>query len=170
MIQVLVSVDDRADSLKAVRHALHRFQNGEPLHVHLLQVRPPRPAGAARFWGGRSRAARRRERAARTLAAASRMLERSAVPYAVHVEPGGEPALVVHDAARRLRADQILIGTSRGEMVARMRRDAASDRLRDIRHVPVGTITVEWAPLFERIGVPLGIGTGLALLYLAASE
>ena len=41
------------------------------------------------------------------------MLEKFGVPYAAHMELGNDKARAIHHAARRLRADQILIGTAR---------------------------------------------------------
>ena len=168
MMRVLIPVDDSPNSMTAVRHAVNRFMNGQPMEIHLLHVRRPLSQHVARFFGWRSRAAWHREEAEKRLAAARRMLEKFGVPYAAHMELGNDKTRAIHHTARRLRADQILIGTARQGTITRMLRDSATNRLLDITQVPVEVVAGESMPLLERIGVPVGIGAGaLTLLYLA---
>lgn len=168
MLKVLIPVDDSPNSLTAVRHAVNRFLNGQPMEVHLLHVRKPLSQHIARFFGLRSRAAWHREQAEKTLVSARKLLEKSGVPYAVHIELADDKARAVHNAARRLDADQILVGTARANTITRMVRDVATKRLLDITQVPVEVVVGESVSRLERVGVPAGIGAGaLALLYLA---
>ncbi len=168
MIKVLIPVDDSPNSLTAVRHAVNRFMNGQPMEIHLLHVRKPLSQHIARFLGRRSRAAWHREEAEKRLAAARRMLEKFGVPYAAHVELATDKARAIHNAARRFGADQILIGTARANTITRMVRDSATNRLLDITQVPVEIVAGESISRLERIAVPVGIGAAaLTLLYLA---
>jgi nucleotide-binding universal stress UspA family protein len=167
MMKVLIPIDDSPSSLTAVQHAVNRFMNGQPMEIHLLHVRKPLSQHVARFLSRRSRAAWHREQAEKTLAAARKMLEKFGVPYAAHMELGDDKARTIHNAARRLRADQILIGTARGNAITRMVRDSTTNRLLDITQVPVEVIAGESLSMIERLGVPVGIGAALTLLYLA---
>jgi nucleotide-binding universal stress UspA family protein len=168
MMKVLIPVDDSPNSLTAVRHALNRFMSGQPMEIHLLHVRKPLSRHVARFFGWRRRAAWHREEAEKRLAAARGMLEKFGVPYAAHVELADDKARAIHNAARRYGVDHILIATARASTITRMVRDAATNRLLDITHVPVEVVAGESISRLERFGVPVGVGTGaLTLLYLA---
>lgn len=167
MMKVLIPIDETHNSLKAVQHAVNRFTQGQPMEIHLLHVRRPLPQHVARFLSPRSRAAWHREQAEKTLAVARRMLEKFGVPHAAHVEFGDDRARTIHNAARRFRADQILLGTARGNAITRMVRDSTTNRLLDITQVPVEVIAGEPLSMLERMGVPVGIGAALTLLYLA---
>jgi len=137
------------------------------MEIHLLHVRNPLSQHVARFVSWRTRSAYHREQAEKTLAAARRMLEKSGVPYAAHVELGDDKARTIHNVARRLGADQILIGTARKNTIARIVRDSATNRLLEITHVPVEVVVGDWVSKLERYGIPAAIGTALGLLYLA---
>lgn len=168
MMKVLIPIDDSPSSLAAVRHAVNRFMNGQQMEIHLLHVRKPLSQHVARFLSWGSRAAWHREEGEKRLATARRMLEKFGVPHAAHVELGDDKARTIHNAARRFRVDQILIGTARKNIIARMARDSTTNRLLDITQVPVEVIAGGSLSLLERIGVPVGIGAALTLLYLAA--
>jgi YjbE family integral membrane protein len=169
MNKVLIPVDDSASSLTAVRHAVGRFMAGQAIEIHLVHVRRPLSQHIARFLGKRTRAAWHREEARKTLAAARGLVESSGVPYAIHVELADDKARAIHNTARRVGANQILVGTARGNTITRMVRDAATNRLLDIAQVPVEVVAGQSVSRLERIGVPVGIGAGaLTLLLLAA--
>jgi nucleotide-binding universal stress UspA family protein len=169
MNKVLIPVDDSASSLTAVRHAVGRFMAGQAIEIHLVHVRRPLSQHIARFLGKRTRAAWHREEARKTLAAARGLVESSGVPYAIHVELADDKARAFHNTARRVGANQILVGTARGNTITRMVRDAATNRLLDIAQVPVEVVAGQSVSRLERIGVPVGIGAGaLTLLLLAA--
>lgn len=167
MMKVLIPIDDSSASLTAVQHAVNRFTWGQPIEIHLLHVRRPLSQHVARFLSRRSRAAWHREQAEKALAAARKTLEKSGVPYVVHVELADDKARAIHNVARRLRAGQVLIGTSRGNAITRMVRDSTTNRLLDISQVPVEVIAGEPLSALKRIGVPVGIGAALTMLYLA---
>lgn len=167
MTRVLISIDDSPNALKAVAHALDRYEDRRGMEVHLLHVRSPSSRHAAGLVSRRDRSAYRREEAERMLASASRMLEKAGVPHAVHIEFGDDRARTIHDAARRLAADQILVGSARDNLIARMVRDPATHKLLDIAHVPVAIVAREPASPLRRYRIPAGIGAALGFLYLA---
>lgn len=167
MTTVLISIDDSPNALKTVAYALNRFRDHPGMEVHLLHVRNPSSQPAARLVSRRYRGAYHREEAERALASARRMLQKSGVPHAVHIEFGDDKARTIHDAARRLGADQILIATPRNNMIARMQRDPVTNKLLDIAHVPVEVAAGEPASVLRRYRIPAGIGAALGFLYLA---
>ena len=169
MVKLLIPVDDSPNSLAAVRHAVGRFTGGQTMEIHLLHVRKPLSRYVARFLDRRTRAAWHRERADTALAPARKLLEKSGIPHAAHVELADDKARAIHNAARRFGAHQILIGTARGNTLTRMLGDFATSRLLDITQVPVEIVAGHSSSRLERVGVPVGIGAGaLTLLLLAA--
>jgi YjbE family integral membrane protein len=169
MTKVLIPIDDSANSLKAVEHAVNRFKGNQAIEVHLLHVRNPFSQHVARFVSWRTRSAYHRKEAEKALTAARAMLEKFGVPYAAHVE-FGDKARTIHNAARRLGVDQILIGTARKNTIARMLRDSVTNRLLEITHVPVEVVAGESVSKLERYGLPAGLGAALALLIAAAAD
>jgi YjbE family integral membrane protein len=167
MMKVLIPIDASPNSLKAVEHAVSRFLSGHSMEIHLLHVRKPLSRHIASFVGRRTRSAYHREQAEKALAAARATLEKAGVPYAAHLEVGDDRVRIIHNAARRLGASQILVGTARPNTIARILRDCATNRLLEIAQVPVEVVPDESVPWLERIGVPAGIGGALALLYAA---
>jgi YjbE family integral membrane protein len=167
MLKVLIPVDESPNSLKAVEYAVNRFMRGPAMEIHLLHVRKPFSRHIARFLGRSTRSAFHREQAEKSLAAARRMLEKSGVPYAAHMELGDDKARSIHNAARRLGASQILIGTAHENTIARILRDCDTNRLLEITQVPVEVVAGGSVPWLERIGIPAGVGAALALIVVA---
>ena len=167
MIKVLIPIDASPHSLKAVDHAVNRFLNGYAMEVHLLHVRKPLSRYISRFLSRRTRSAYHREQAEKSLAAARGRLEKAGIPYAMHLEVTDDRVRSIHNAARRLGVSQIFVGTARENTIARIVRDCTTHRLLAITHVPVEVVPGESVPWLERIGVPVGIGSALALLYAA---
>jgi nucleotide-binding universal stress UspA family protein len=169
MTKVLIPIDACPNCLKAVEHAVNRSLSGQAMEVHLLHVRKPF-SRVPRFLSRRTRSAYHREQAEKSLAAARRMLEKAGVPYAAHIELGDDRLRSIHNAARRLGVSQILVGTARENTIARILRDCATNRTLKIAHVPVEVVPGDSVRWLKRFGVPVGIGTALALLYYAAVE
>ena len=106
------------------------------------------------------------ELAAKAMAAARLMLDARGIPYASHVEIG-DKAEVITATARRIRANQIVIGTARKNSLTRMIEDSVTNQVLEQTDVPVEIISGEGVPRIERVGVPASIGAMLAALVLA---
>jgi len=167
MTKVLISIDDSLHSLKVVEHAINRYTRKEGMEIHLLYVRNPLSRHIARFISWRTRSAYHREQAEKSLAKARRMLERFGVPYAVHVELGADKSRTIHNAARRLGVDQILIGNAHKNTITRMVRDPVTNKVLDITDAPFQDVADGSVSRLRRYGIPAGIGTVLGLVYLA---
>lgn len=164
MATILLPCDGSQSALLAVRHAIDEFRRDAGLHVHLLNVQPPFSAYVARHVSRELRADFHRERADEALAPARRLLDEAGVPHDVHTEVGRRLDRIA-DAARRLRCDRIVVGTTRKSPLVRAVENSLTSRLIERARVPVEVIVGAQAPLLERVGVPVAVGTGLALLW-----
>lgn len=167
MIKILVPVDGSANSLKAVRHIVNQFMGNHAMEVHLLHVRTPLSQHAARFISRRDRVAYHRDEAEKALKPARDMLEKFGVPYAAHIELG-DKAQIINRVAQRLHASRIVMGTARKNSFTRMVEDSVTNKVIDLASAPVEVIAGDSISKLERFGVPAGMGTVLALLYVAA--
>jgi nucleotide-binding universal stress UspA family protein len=166
MTTLLLPCDGSPQALLAVRHAIQAFRRGDAHMVHLLNVQPPFSAHIARHVSREAREDFHRERADEALAEARRLLEEAGVAHRVHAEVGDKVRRIA-DAARRLRCDRIVIGTSRKSALVRAVEDSLTSGL--IEHCPVPVEVIGGAPagVIERVGIPAGVGAGLALLWVS---
>jgi hypothetical protein len=131
------------------------------MEVHLLNVQTPFSADIARFTSGRSRHECHREQAQKTLAPAREMLDKSSVPYAVHVEVGDRARLIT-ESARRLDCDEIVMATVRKNSLTRLVENSVTDKVLALTPVPVEIIAGDSMSKWERYGIPAAIGVALA--------
>lgn len=164
MATLLLPCDGSSSALLAVRHAVDAFRRGDVLMVHLLNVQPPFSAYVARHVSRELRADFHRERADEALVEARQLLDGANVPYRVHAEVG-DKARCIADAARRLRCDRIVVGTARKRAVE----DSLTSQLLERCAVPVEVIGGAPAGALERVGIPAGVGAGMALLWVGGS-
>jgi nucleotide-binding universal stress UspA family protein len=168
MAKLLLPCDGTSNALVAVRHAVDAFRRGEVRMVHILNVQPPFSAYVARHICRRLRADFHRERADEALAEARRLLEAAGVPHHVHAEVG-DKARCVADAARRLHCDRIVIGTTRKSALVRAVENSLTGQLLERSPVPIEVIGGTPAGALERVGIPAGVGAGVALLWVGGS-
>jgi YjbE family integral membrane protein len=169
MVKVLVPVNGTDGSQHAVRHVLAQFLKGTGLEIHLLNVQPPFSRHIAQFASRRSRADFHRERAEKALEPARAILDGHKVPYAVHTALG-DRAEVIAETARKLRCHHIVMSTARKNSLTRMLEDSVTNRVLELTPVPVEVIAGESISPVERYGIPVGIGTALAALVVAALD
>ncbi|MGV3570804.1 MAG: universal stress protein [Ramlibacter sp.] len=168
MTTILLPCDGSPNALLAVRHAIRAFRRGDARMVHLLNVQPPFSAHVARHVSRELRADFHRERADAALAGALRLLEPAGVPHRAHMEVGDKVRCIV-DAARRLRCDRILIGTAGKSPLVRAVQDSLTSRVLEGCEVPVEVIVGTPAGVIERVGIPAGVGAGMAWLWVGGS-
>ena len=165
---LLLPCDGSPNALLAVRHAVESFRRGEVLMVHMVNVQPPFSAYVARHVSRELRADFHRERADEALAEARQLLEAEGVPHRVHTGVG-DRARFIADAARRLHCDRIVIGTSRKSALVRAVQNSLTGQLLERCSVPVEVIGGAPAGALERVGIPAGVGAGMALLWVGGS-
>jgi YjbE family integral membrane protein len=166
MQRVLVPVDGSRNAEFAVRHVIAEFMKDAAKEVHLLNVQPPFSRHVAQFASRRNRDRWHRDQADKALAPARRLLERHGVPHAVSYKLG-DKAQVIADEARRLRCHHIVMSTARKNSLTRMLQDSTTNKVLELTSVPVELIAGDAVSKFERWGLPLGVGTALALLIAA---
>jgi nucleotide-binding universal stress UspA family protein len=169
LLRVVVPVLDSVNALPAVRYLVRELMRGERVEVHLVHVRTPLPLYVARWIPGRERAAFHREAAERTLAPARDVLDRCHIRYAVHLERGDRAAAIVA-AARRLRADRIVLGAARDNTLTRFVEDAVIEKVIHTAPIPVDVVASRAVSRVERLGVPMGLSAALGLLWLRLGD
>lgn len=169
MLKVLVPVDGSSNSLHAVRHVAHQFTKHAAPEVHLLNVQVPFSRYIAQFVSRDDRDAYHREQAEQALRSSRLLLERFGLPCQIHRELG-DKAAVIAAVARRLGCDQIVMSTARKNSLLRMVENSITNKVIELTSVPVQIIAGDTPSKVERYGVPVGIGTVLASLFLAAVE
>jgi nucleotide-binding universal stress UspA family protein len=169
LLRVVVPVLDSVNALPAVRYLARELMRGERMEVHLVQVRTPLPLYVARWIPGRERAAFHREAAEQALAPARHLLERWHIRHAVHLELGDRAAVIVA-AARRLRADRIVLGAARDNTLTRFVEDAVIEKVIRTAPIPVDVVAGRAVSRVERLGVPMGLSAALGLLWLRLGD
>ena len=167
MTRILVPVDVSENSTRAVRHAANMALQQAGIEVHLLHVRAPLPQYISRFINKGERKSWHAAEAERALAPARELLDRHGVAHAQHVERG-EVATTIDRVARRIKADQILMGSTRMPLLARLFHRSLTTQLMEIANIPVQVVAGDRASLLKRYGVPAGICASIAALLIAA--
>lgn len=167
MLKVLVPVDGSTNALHAVRHAIGEYRRHHELELHLLNVQPPLSRHVARFVGGSARESWHHAQAEAGMAAARAVLNESGVPHCTHWVVG-DRALEICEAARRLGAHHIVMGTARKNSLTRMLEDSVTNKVLEATPVPVEVIAGEAISKWERWGLPTGVLGAGALMFLAA--
>lgn len=168
MTTILVPCDGSENSLLGIRHVIAEIHRGGNLRLHLVNVQAPFTAHIGRHVSQEVQADFHREQAAEALAPARRLLDTEGVPYSVHVMMG-DKASCICDAASRLHCDLIVIGTSRKSPLVRAVENSLTSKLIEQAQVPVEVIAGTSASTVERVGIPAGIGAGLAILWMGAA-
>ena len=164
-MNILVPVSGSKASLAAVHHASQAVvrAGGE---VILVNVQPLLRSHAARFTSRSARDALRAERSARALAAACALLDGAGIQYR-KVAATGDIAATIAAIADSLPVDHIVLGATRrpGWWQALF---SPVPRILELAQVPVEVIGDGRATMFERFGLPAGVGLGVTALLIAA--
>lgn len=169
MKRILVPVDGSESSLHGVRHVVRQFFLDSALEVHLVHVRIPLSRYVARFIDARARSDYHQQLAESAVAAARNLLRQHSVPHVVHLG-FGDPVCVIADTAQRVQATEIVMGTTRKNLLVRFIQDSVSARVTEAVNIPVQLVTGKLASTWERIGVPAVVSAALAALFLAAAD
>lgn len=169
LLRVVVPVIDSVNALPAVKYLARERMRGERMEVHLVHVRTPLPLYVARWIPGRERADFHRGAAERALAPARDLLDRCRVRYTVHLALGDRAAMIVA-AARRLRADRIVLGAARDNTLTRFVEDTVIEKVIHTAPIPVDIVAGRTVARAERLGVPIGLSAALGLLWLRLAD
>lgn len=167
MQKLLVPVDGSRNAEHALRHVIAQYLKNPDTEIHLLNVQTPLSRHISQFIRRKTRDQFHLDEAEKALVPARALLDRHAIPYATHVKLG-DRARAISEEARRLRCQQIVMGTARKNSLTRMLQDSLTNRVLEQTTVPVEIIAGDQISTLERYGVPLGLGAAVALLILAA--
>jgi Ca2+-transporting ATPase len=163
MLKILLPLGGTRNDRFAVQHVIKRFMNDTAMEVHLLNVQRPFSADIARFSSRKSRQDYHREQAEKALAPVKEMLDKFSIPYAAHMQVG-DRAKMITDTARRLHCDEIVMATARKNSLTRLVESSVTDRVLELTPVPVEVIAGDSMSKWERYGIPVAIGAGLAMV------
>ena len=139
-MRLLIPDVDGVNSPAAVRHVVRQFVGGERFEVHLLYLRSQEALPEARA-----------------------LLERFHVPYRVH-QQSGDKVHAIRAAARRVKADRIVLGTARPWSATRLGEDAVVQRLLRNAPAPVSLVAGKSVSRLERYGVAAALGATVGLI------
>lgn len=169
MLKVLVPVDGSSNSVHAVRHVLSEFRRNPAIDIHLLNVQPTF-SGNVRRWIDRETISEAQvEASEQALQPVRQMLDDVGVPYSVHLAVGSKASSIA-GLARQLRCDHIVIGTARKNSLMRAIEGSVTNQVLELTTVPVIAVAGDSPSTWERYGIQLGVGGGLAWLLVAALE
>ena len=166
MLKVLIPVDDSSNCRHAVKHVIKQFMNNTAMEIHLLNVQAPFTRDVAQFVSRKSVHDYHRDQAEKTLRPIRQMLDNFGIPYSVHAEVGDRAKSITH-AARRLRCDQIVMGTARKNSLTRLVENSVTNKVLALTSVPVEVIAGDAVSKWERYGIPAGVGALIALMLTA---
>ena len=169
MLKVLVPVDGSSNALHAVRHVLSEFRRNPAIDIHLLNVQSPFSGNVRRWIDRKTINEAHLEASEQALQPIRQMLDEGCVPYSVHLAVGGKASSIA-EFARQLRCDHIVIGTARKNSLMRTVEGSVTNEVLELTTVPVIAVAGDSPSAWERYGIHLGVGGGLAWLLVAAFE
>lgn len=169
MLKVLVPVDDSVNSLHAVRHVLGEFQRNPAIDIHLLNVQPPFSNNVKRWIDRQTINEAHLEASEQAVQPSRQLLDEMQAPYSVHFAVGRKASSIAA-FARQLHCDHIVIGTARKNSLLRAIEGSVTNEVLELTTVPVLAVAGEHPSTWERYGVRLAVGSGLAGLLVVAIE
>ncbi len=162
---VLLPVNGTATARVAAEH-LARVMSGAGAHVHLLHVTPFIHRHIGRFLPARAAQDYARQRAAAAIDPVLRLLKLAGVETTVHVARNRDIAAEIVAVATREQCSRIVLGATRKSALVRSVTNSVTGRVLAGAPMPVEIIAGSPASAWQRIGVPAGVGAGLALAAL----
>jgi len=169
MLKVLVPVDGSRNALHAVRHVLSELRRNPAIDIHLLNVQPPFSRYVTRWIDRKTINEAHLEASEQALLPIRQMLDEVRAPYSVHFAVGAKASLIA-EFARQLRCDHIVIGTARKNSLTRAIEGSVTNKVLELTTVPVVAVAGDPPSTWERYGIQLGVGGGLAWLVGASLE
>ncbi len=166
MLKILVPVNGSDCSLKAVDEAIRAAQDTRDATIQLVNVQPLFPRYVSRFVSRGQLEGLRRERAGRAFEVAQRRADAAGVRCTTHMLRGDIVESITGFAARQ-GVDEIVVGTSPIGGIARLLRQPIADRVIKASNIPVDVVSVGETSVFERYGLPAGLGIGLSMMWFA---
>lgn len=159
MKRILIPIGDVKNSKFAVKHVISQFVQNSAMEIYLINVQPKFSKHIGQFASKQMMQKWYQDQSDLALADARKMLESHGIPHHVSSKTG-DRAKVIADEARRLRCDQIVLGTARKNSLMRLFENSTINKLIELAHVPVEIISGDPVSRFERWAIPTA-GAGL---------
>lgn len=167
MLNILIPVDGSRDALRAVEYVIqYRALHDELMHVSLTNIQPRLPRYVTRFVQPQNIHLFRKERAGKALRSAIDLLDKAGLQYSVYINKGDIAEAIVA-CARQTHSHKIVMGTTRKNALVRFFQGSIINKVMALTDLPVEVVAKEEATILERFGIPVGVGVGLAFLWLA---
>lgn len=166
MQKVLVAVDGSLNALEAVKQVGNEYRARGDFQVVLFNVQPRLTKHVMRFFSSAERVKFMAERAKTALAGAEAELKRLGVPYEAFFATG-KRAESIADYAAKNGCARIVVGIARKNSFTRLLENSVTARLLSVTPVPVQIVAGEHASRWERLGLPIGVGSAIAALAIA---
>jgi YjbE family integral membrane protein len=167
MLNILIPVDGSRDALRAVEYVIqYRALHDELMHVNLTNIQPRLPRYVTRFVQPQNIHLFRKERAGKALRSAIDLLDKAGLQYSVYINKGDIAEAIVA-CARQTHSHKIVMGTTRKNALVRFFQGSIINKVMALTDLPVEVVAKEEATILERFGIPVGVGVGLAFLWLA---
>ena len=166
MNTVLIPVDDSANSLMALKHAVNVYGKDREAHFHLCNVQPTLYRHIRKFLNKQTINEWQAERAKQAAQSASTFLEKAGVSFSFTYVTG-DKGEALRDEAQRLGCKRIVIGTAKKNTLSRLFENSTTAKLLETSDIPVEVVTGKSLSTLERWGIP-AIGAGAATALMAA--
>ena len=166
VLNILLPVTDSEESRVAAERLAREMSGRRDVRVHLLHVAPALHRHISRFL---SPVARRRfvaERAERAVERVKRLFDVAGVEVRVGTASAHDIADAILAVAARESCERIVIGASRKSQLVRTLTNSVTGRVLERSSIPVEVVAGSEASLWERIGVPAGVGLALAAMVI----
>lgn len=164
MRNILIPINDTQESQAAVKRFVDQLSGAQNLFVHLVHVVPRFNRHIGRFI---SRAARERmlkDRLDAAVKPAIRVLEAAGVRFDVHESVASDVPEEIIALAKSLRCELIVVGSRRKTNLLRAMSNSVTGRLLAEAPMPVEVVLSGQASVFERIGLPAGVGVAIVAM------
>ena len=166
LTNILLPVNNQPESRAAAEHLARELRGVPGVHVHLLHVAPRLHRHIARFLQGEAKSGFVDARAAAAFQPVTRMLEMAGIRTTQHVATALDVAGEVIATAEREKCGRIVMGATRKSVLVRTLTNSVTGRVLAASRVPVEVVGGREASLWQRIGVPAGVGLVLAALLI----
>ena len=164
--RILLPVDGGTEARGAAEHLARSLRGVSGAHVHLLHVAPFIHKHIGRFLPKQAKQGFVAERAARSMEPVRRLLELAGIKTSLHVSTSLDVAAEVLAVAEREQCARIVMGATRKSTLVRTLTNSVTGRVLAGATIPVEIVTGRPASLWQRIGVPAGVGLAMAALLI----
>ena len=166
LINILLPVNGTEVARFAADQLAREIAGRKDVHVHLLHVAPAIHRHIARFVPASARRRFVQERVEQSVQHIRRIFEMAGIATSVKVASARDIAGEILAVAAREGCSRIVIGATRKSALVRSLTNSVTGRVLAGANVPVEVVAGADASLWQRIGVPAGVGIALAALVI----